>query len=158
MARFYTVASKLPFPLELRLFDMVDVDEQTPSGPKATKRARERLTEKVIIKGNALFAPGDANHANNPVLIGGYCLTHNVPAEHWETWVSQNRQNDLVRNSLVFGYEKPDHAVAKARELEGLRTGFERLDPSDLIHDERVISGVGRLGAARLSTADANKV
>ena len=67
-------------------------------------------------------------------------MTPGVPREHWEAWLEQNRNSDLVRNGLVLAADAEDGARGQARERTALRSGLEPIVPSKI--PER--TGLGR--------------
>jgi len=78
-----------------------------------------------VIAGNA------APHGMSPKaqVIGGYALTHNVPADFWEAWYDQNRDSEIVKNNIIFAYEKPAMTSGAAKEHRDARSGMERITP-----------------------------
>lgn len=121
-----TVACKLPHGLRLRVFKetlhsepvigggMRDVATFLPDGPQ------------VVLNGNAV----PYGRVPNYTIIGGYALTPNVDADFFNKWLAQNKDSDVVRNALVFAFEKLDGAVSEAKSNAKLKSGLEPLDVS----------------------------
>lgn len=121
-----TVACKLPNGLLLRLFDMKDQYEPAPGGSRLIKLAVERVDAgRVRINGFAV-PYGQTPQYEIP---GGFALTHNVPKDFFEEWLSQNQQLPAVSKGLIFAAEKRDDAIAEANEKAELKSGLEPVDP-----------------------------
>ena len=122
------IACKVPNGLLLRLFDMIDVPEMTPNGPRTIKIAQQR-GEPVKINGSAVKFNTIPDHP----IPGGYGLTQ-VRADFWEEWAEKNRDHDALKNGMLFAQVKPDAAAdqARAQHKAGIRSGMEPLDPKKL--------------------------
>lgn len=116
--RTVTVACDLPHGLILRLHTSRQV---TP--PQGGREYTEYLplAERVTINGLN----------SRETVRFGYAMTI-VDAAFWDTWLSQNKAFPPVVMGHLFGFATSTDTVAKAREMEGLRTGFEPLDPDNL--------------------------
>jgi hypothetical protein len=136
MAGTVTVACKLPNGLILKLWQMVDTMEPVMGGGmREVKIARPHPDGRtVVLNGNRVafgVQPGfEITHS--------FGLTHNVDRDFFEEWMRQNADLPLVRNKLIFAYEDPNKARDQARELAGIKTLMEPIDPDDLASDERV--------------------
>lgn len=62
-------------------------------------------------------------------IIGGYGLT-DVDQGFWDAWCKANADSALLKANVIFAQDKPSAAAAQAKEQEGVKTGFEPLDPS----------------------------
>jgi len=124
-----TVACKLPLGIVLRVFEKTEVSEPMPGGIRTVEQHMEvgGGSTRVKINGNA------APHGRSPscMVIGGFALTPNVPAEIWEVWLEQNQDSDIVKHGLIFAYEKPSMAQGEAKEKKELKSGMERIKPDD---------------------------
>jgi hypothetical protein len=133
MAGTVTVACKLPHGIILREFRMEPYQEPVLGGGwRETTRAvetgrRHRINGVASHQGQFPTAPdGSAIQ-----LASGHALTFGVPSELWANWLDANKDSEMVRNGMVFAYEKQDAVTGKAKEMEGQRSGFERIDPAN---------------------------
>jgi hypothetical protein len=146
-----TVASKYPGPLLLRIFREVDAVEPTMTGvPREYKRwvpitGPDDKTLTITINGCAYpqAMPPDDYHVIGGRLTG-YALTHNVPAEFFNTWFEQNRDSDLVRNKIIFAHPTEASARAQVKECMEIKSGLEAIDPDNPSSKSR------ELGTARV--------
>lgn len=144
-----TVACKVPNGLQLRVFDMIDVEMPVMGGGiKIAKQAQVR-PESVKIEGPA--APV-GKHPNAPV-VGGYALTHNVPRDFWDKWLHDNRDSHVVKNHLIFAHENRGRVVSEAKEDEKSSTGFEPIDPEN----PRQVIGPDNKKRIKIVKADVNE-
>lgn len=118
-----TVACKLPHGLELRVFDMIEVDEPVQGGYRRVKRAQ--------VKGSSVKIKGytEPYRADQPPNARGsaYALTYNVPKDFWDLWIAQNADHDAVKNNLIFAHTQTGRVESKTKEFENLRVGLEPL-------------------------------
>jgi hypothetical protein len=128
MSGTVTVACKLPNGLILRGFRMDSVYESVMGGGQREVKIAHEVGEPVYINGNAHLQ----NEAPNCEISNGAALTHGVDKDFWDLWLSQNKDHLAVKNGLIFAHEKPVNATAEAREKAGVKSGLERLDPSNL--------------------------
>lgn len=61
------------------------------------------------------------------VRIGKYALTDGVPKDFAVRWMKENASSPLVNGQtpMIFMEPDPARAAARARELQGIRTGLE---------------------------------
>jgi hypothetical protein len=123
---FVTVASKLPLPLILRIDDMREVSEPVMGGGQRVVQMAEKKAE-VQINGVAVRF-GETPSCK---IVGGYALTPNVSAEFWEQWISKNANSDMIRNGVIFAYEKPDDLKDCVKDHAKASTGLQPLDPEN---------------------------
>lgn len=122
-----TVLSKLPAPLILRVFEMVDTPEPVMGGgQRMVKQARE-LPQRFTINGCA----HPQNAAPNCELAGGFAITPNVPKDIWDKWLSQNKESDMVKKGIVFAQDSLDSARDAGADHKDQKSGLERLVPKD---------------------------
>jgi hypothetical protein len=123
-----SVASKLPFPLILRTFDMVP--KWDDGGKREIKVAQQRPgTFRIHGAGNPIEPRKDGAQ-----VIGGYAITHNVPIDIWKAWYEDNKSSDLVINKLIFANEKAADVEDRAKNNAAMaRTGLEPLNPAKII-------------------------
>lgn len=67
--------------------------------------------------------------ANDSVLINGFGITRDVPAELWEGFSGTFADQPLLRNGVVFAVTDEASVKSAAQEREGQKTGLEQLDP-----------------------------
>ena len=72
----------------------------------------------------------------NLVLVDGEALTPNVDADFFNKWLAQNKDSDVVRNALVFAFEKLDGAVSEAMSNAMLKSG--QVEEADLREENDV--------------------
>ena len=126
---FVTVACKLPHGLTLRIFDMEEYDEPLMGavGRRTTKLAKE-LQQRYVLNGFSHPQIRAPKHQ----IVEGFALTHRIPLDFWERWLSQNKDSMLVKNGLIFAHEKAADAEDEATEKKTVRSNLERLDPDNL--------------------------
>lgn len=130
------VASKLQFPLRIRLFRMIDVTEQRPNAPSVQVKKAEALPDTFIIHGTArLRGAGRADIVDNRRMNFGYAFTEGVDKESYDRWAHDNKDQPFITNKLVFAMPDLNEAEAKAKDNEKRVTMHEPLDPSG---DERM--------------------
>lgn len=124
-----TVASRLPFPLILRTFDMVT--KWDDGGKREIKVARQRPETFTI---NGLGAPPKTRREDQAQIIGGYAITNNVPADIWRAWFEDNKNSDFIVNKLIFANEKSASVESIAKNnARAARSGLEPLNVEKII-------------------------
>lgn len=126
MAGQVVVACKLPHGLILRNFEMVDVPVPVLGGGLRTVQEARQKGGRVEIHGNAIPVQRDPER-DYPQIVGGYALTYGVDADFWEAWLKANETSAIVKNRLVFAFEKVADTRAAAKENAGLKSGLEPL-------------------------------
>ena len=120
-----TVACKLPHGLILRLFEMESANEPVMGGGyREVKRARQTGST-VRVNGNAVPFGVRPDHP----IVAGYALTHGVDKDFFDEWMKQNRDSDIVKNHLVFAYERAESARDAAKDHAKQRSGLEPIEP-----------------------------
>jgi len=142
-----TVACKLPSGLLLRVFAEEKHMEPTQSGEaKPVQVWRPIPGRQFAIRGTWTASAGQAFARNNPavaeLLPGNYALTHGVPKDLWDLWLSQNKNSHIVRNRVVFAFENFQTATDEAKKARDVRSGLEPLNPDRPA--ERMPGGVDR--------------
>lgn len=127
-ATHVTVACKIPAGLRLQLCHRVEFTENTMNGPRSAVRY-DRVGEQIIIRGPAAPIGQAPRGYTPPILVGGYALTPNVPADFWDAWLAQNKDSLMVRNRMVFAMPSANRAIGEAKEHAALRSGLEPLNP-----------------------------
>jgi hypothetical protein len=132
--KFVTVASKLPWPLELRLQKPV---KQTVVGRHGNSEETVYRFHGVgyVIRGNA-YPNGNQlpkGFPRRPEMIedecGGYALTKQIPADFWAAWVEQNAETEMVRNGMIMAQTDVDGLAAEALDFAKRDSGLAPLNP-----------------------------
>jgi hypothetical protein len=125
-----TVACKLPAGLVIRAHKLCRESEAVMGGGTRdydVYRWSGEEKDEAHIFGNAT----PFGKAPKCLIIGGYALTPNVDKDIWDNWFEANRNGAMVKNGLIFAYEKPDHAQAEALNRENVLSGMEPIDPDN---------------------------
>ncbi len=130
-----TVACKIPAGLELRLFEMVTVRHPIMGGGfREVQESRVRTdVGSVLIHGNAIPYGKQPAHrivmAPGAPMTDGFALTPNIDKDFFDEWLKQNKDSAIVKNGLIFAYEKPDAVTAEAKDrAKTQRSGLEPLN------------------------------
>lgn len=119
-----TVACKLPNGIHLEAFNMVPMTERTMAGNTIeTKRA---------VSAGRFTVKGVKRRSDDAGLALGFALTHGCPKDLWDSWLAANKDNPIVVNGIIFAAGGTNDVRAKAKDHEGIRSGFEPLNPKDL--------------------------
>lgn len=119
-----TIGCKLPNGLHLNVFNMVD-DYEPVMGGGTRKTQRAQFAGRVTVK-------GVGRRVDDPRIVAGAALTHNVDADHWARWLAANKDSDVVKNGLIFAAAKAGEAEAQAKDHVSLKSGLEPIDPESL--------------------------
>ncbi len=120
-----TVACKMPNGIYMTIYGMHDHDVPVLGGGMRTEKRAYPMNEPILIHGPAAPQGQSSKH----LVIGGYAMTPNVPAQVAKKWMHDNRDSPLVQNKVVFIAASSERATSQATELKAMRSGFERLDP-----------------------------
>ncbi|VWC89966.1 hypothetical protein BLA17378_04502 [Burkholderia aenigmatica] len=128
-----TVASKAPFDIILKLYDLNEMSEPVMGGGYRTfKQYQERLTAKpIVIQGNS-WAQNQGPHQQ---IVGGFAITHDVPKAFWDEWYEQNKNSDYIKNEMIFAHTEARSVTSKATDMAEVKSNIERLDPKNLPRD-----------------------
>jgi hypothetical protein len=124
------VACKIGVPyIDLQLCEMVEVYEETQTGPRRKMQAR-RTGNVVRIRGTA-YPRGSkpSNFPEPPVMADGAALNFGIDKAWFDTWLEQNRRSGFVTNNLIFAHEKEDMVRGQAREQASVLSGLEPINP-----------------------------
>jgi hypothetical protein len=117
-----TVACKMPNGFWLDGFRSKQVQEAILGGGSREVTQYFRTGDRIRI-----FGTNNAPPQN--LALGGYALTHGVDKELWDAWLELNKTGDMVRNNIVFAYEKAEMTLGRAKEHRKQATGTEPIDP-----------------------------
>lgn len=120
-----TVACKMPNGLLLRVFAMETHSEPVMGGGVREAKSARQIGGTVKLNGNAVPFGKRPDHP----IVAGYALTHGIDKEFFDKWLEQNRDSDIVKNSLVFAYDKGDSVRDAAKEHAKARSGLEPIEP-----------------------------
>lgn len=110
-----SIACNLPHGLFAQLYKMVE----KPTGPQGVMTpTAEPDGERVHLRGG-----------NHPRAIAGWGLTDNIDASWAEAWMKQNESLAPVKAGLIVVRDNAAKAAATAQDKEGMKNGFEALDP-----------------------------
>jgi len=131
MTSTVTVACKLPHGLVLQLQTMVEREEPVMGGGIRKVKQAVRTGEKILIAGFARPVNPEGEHEFAP-LVGGFGLTHDVPADFFDQWLAQNAELDAVKRGFIFAAERSAEVKAQARDHRDHLSGLEPISPSRL--------------------------
>jgi hypothetical protein len=130
MSTIVTVASKFPMPFTLRLYVNVKKHDLVMGGG-----TREYTIAQPVAGEKIYVVDGVSYHQNRGIkhnFESGFALTHNIPRDFWERWLEQNKDADYVVNGMIFANDENASAKSRARELESVKSGLERIDPTKI--------------------------
>jgi hypothetical protein len=115
--------------LDLQLSRLEEVDEQTQTGLRRIK-VPVRHGPIVRLRGTA-YPRGTVpdGFPDKPLIVAGAALNPNVDKDFMAAWLELNKLNPIVTNKMVFVADTEQSAMAMARELAGLASGFDPIDP-----------------------------
>lgn len=122
-----TIACKLPAGVVLRGQKKQTEREAVLGGGVREYEAWRPTGEQVEIFGTAV----EFGKAPKTQIVFGYALTHNVSKDLWDNWFEGNKDSPLVKNKLIFAYEKAHDAQDAAKDHESTVSGFEPVDPEN---------------------------
>lgn len=67
---------------------------------------------------------------NDSLLINGFGITRDVPADLWEGFEKTFSDQLLIKNGIVFAVTDEKSAKDASDELKDQKTGLEQLDPN----------------------------
>lgn len=111
--------------MDLRIFEPVEVHENTQTGPRKVTEWRA-TGEMIRIRGTA-YPRGEPpeGYPEKPRMVMGYAVTEGVRRDLYEAWRAQNEKSPLVKNRMVVAFEKIEEGTAFAKEVTDERSGLE---------------------------------
>ena len=107
----------------LRVGKMVAMSEPSPMGLREIPGGVFRETGRIHVAGPLRpFSRGQ-----RVPVVGGYAVTHGVPKDLWEAWLSENKETALVRNKIIFAHENENYGNGEAHAHRDAKTGMEPL-------------------------------
>lgn len=122
-----SIACKLPNGLILQVYRKVRRRIPAPAGAANEVDIYEPYGKQYRVHG----CSHPQNMAPHCTIIGGYAITANIPKQHWEAWLAQHRDDDMVRNGLIFA-NSTTKIAGEAKEKKAIKSNLERLDPNKL--------------------------
>jgi hypothetical protein len=143
--------------LDLQLSELQEVEEQTQTGLRTVK-IPVRVGPVVRIRGTA-YPRGQVPESfpEKPQIVAGAAINPNIDREFMRAWLQLNKLNPIVTNNMIFMADTEADAMAMARELGGLLSGFDPIDPRKGSKDPRLPKStnkdVGEVEPGRASPA-----
>jgi hypothetical protein len=142
--RTVTVACKLPHGIKIRDYIEGKFHENVMGGGTRPVKVFRPVGPVIRIKGPQV----PTVFIRLVEVVGGYAITDGIDADVWGRWLNWNKDSDAVTRNLIFGDEKRDKVLARAREFASIKSGVEPLDVSMKLNsegrmvynDERVVS------------------
>ena len=124
-----TVASKLPMRLEMQCCKK-RVEQRRHQGEVWQEETFHKDGPIAVIEGTAypVGAP-PPNMPPPPRMEGGYALTFGVDKDLWDQWAKEHADCAMIKNRLVFAFEKTDTVKGKAKEGGDVDSGLGPLIP-----------------------------
>lgn len=116
-----TVACKLPAGIRLRSFKMIPHREPVLGGGIRETEIAEPVGDDILINGVAVAFGMAPRHQ----IVAGFALTDGVDKDAWDAWHKANINSPMVKNGLVFAYERPDAVVSEAKNRRDLKSNLE---------------------------------
>lgn len=125
---YVTVACKLPNGLWLQLHRAQRITVPVLGGGTRDETQFMREGNRYRVYGNS----HPQNKAPMCEIVAGFALTHNIPKDFWDKWLDQNSESEIVKKSIIFGYAGRENIDAASKDHEKVKSGFERMDPTNL--------------------------
>lgn len=132
-----SVACKMPNGLKLRVFKPIQEFDDVVGGGKRPATIWKPYGDAVEIKGNAVPREQEKYFPTEY----GFAITSNIDKDFWDVWLEQNKESDIVKNKIIFAFEKKADIQVESKKLESVRSGFEPLNKDK---DHRV-AAIGRV-------------
>ncbi|WP_324723841.1 hypothetical protein [Lelliottia sp. JS-SCA-14] len=69
--------------------------------------------------------------ANDSMLINGFGITQNVPADVWEEFEKNHKSSPLFQNGIIFAVTDMESVEDASLERSRQKTGFEQVNAKD---------------------------
>ncbi len=66
---------------------------------------------------------------NDARIVGGHGLTHGIPTDFMQQWMTVNKDHPAVKQSLIFMHTDVVSIESMAKERRAERSGLEAIDP-----------------------------
>ena len=124
-SKHVSVACKVPNGLVLRQFKSRKENQLVLGGGSREVEVFYQTGEGIKVNG-----PKPLSAQPNFAMPGGYALTHDVPADLWESWLNANKDSMMVKNKQIFAAASSEAASRMAVEHEEVKSNLEPLDPA----------------------------
>lgn len=126
-----SIGLKLSFPFVMNVADGHWEDRQGPQGTVKVFVRSRTVTHTVRGIGSQRRLESNYNLiGETDKVIGGFGITHGIPADFAERWFKENAESDMVKNGLIFMHSRASFVAAQAKERRELVSGTEAIDPS----------------------------
>lgn len=155
-AKFVIVGCKVPNGLALQLCQAREVAQQIMGGGTRLVKEFQRVGQVYEVVGPS-YPVGQVPQGfpRRPVIVGGYAITRNIPADFWQAWAEQNADTDIVRNKQLIAWPQMEDVEAEGKENAKRPSGLEPLNPDG---DPRMARSANKnvraRGGAAVETAD----
>lgn len=119
------VGCRLPFGLVLQTYTMVDASESVMNGPARDFQIARKTGHRYVLNGSRTRIGQDRSWE----IVNGAGLTYGVPADVWDKWYEDNKNEPIVKNKIVFAHARVGEVKAIAKDASHIRTGLEPYDP-----------------------------
>jgi hypothetical protein len=119
------VGCRIPFGLVLQTYVMVDASESVMNGPGRDFKIARKTPHRYVLNGNRVRVGQDRRWE----IQNGAGLTAGIPADVWDKWYEDNKNEPIVKNKLVFAHARQVEVVAMAKDAKQIRTGLEPFNP-----------------------------
>jgi hypothetical protein len=126
-----TICSKLPMQYILQLHAPVERVIQAHGGTvretiHLPRNSTPSKPTRFIIEGCS-FAQNKGPHQQ---IQNGYAITHGIPKDFWDEWLSQYKEMDIVKNGFIFAHKESNSVTQHTKDMANEASGFERIDSS----------------------------
>lgn len=119
------VGCRLPFGLVLQTYTMVDAKETVMNGPGRDFQIARKTGHRYVLNGSRVRVGQERTFE----IANGAGLTRGIPADVWEKWLEDNKDQPIVKNKIVFAHAREDRVRDLAKEASHIRTGLEPYNP-----------------------------
>lgn len=119
------VGCRIPFGVVLQTFVMTDASEAVMGGPTRDYQIARKTRHRYVLNGNRVRVGVDRPWE----VVNGAGLTRGIPADVWDKWYADNKDEPIVKNKLVFAHAREHEVKAMAQDAKAIRTGLEPFNP-----------------------------
>lgn len=119
------VGCRLPFGLVLQTYVLVAASEAVMGGPARDFQIARKTPHRFVLNGNRVRV----GQERTLEIVNGAGLTRGIPAEVWDKWLEDNKNEPIVKNKLVFAHSRETEVRAMAKDAKEIRTGLEPFNP-----------------------------
>lgn len=119
------VGCRLPFGVVLQTYLMVAASEAVMGGSAREFRIATKTGHRYVLNGNRVRVGAERAFE----IVNGAGLTRGIPADVWDKWYDDNKNEPIVKNHLVFAHKREVEVRAMAKDFKSIRTGLEPYNP-----------------------------